>query len=117
MKRLTACVVACGLVAGLLARTAGAQEAADIKVSAGSPYIIIDDKPNAKLKADVARLIADTKAGKRSVLPSTQFPAPQRNNLSKTVKIGIIVGIAVVVIAIIVWKSYEYDCESHCVGF
>ena len=141
MRRITACVVACLIVIGLVARTASAQRApANSEVSTASglgfprelpasgggsdrvaaipplaEFRSAGPKPNEKVKADVAKLVAETKAGKRSVIPSTQFPPPHRNNLSKGAKIGIIVGVALVVIAIIVWKSFEYDCESRCV--
>ena len=56
-----------------------------------------------KLKADVAKLVADARAGKLKV-PAQQFPPPQRNNLSKGATIAIVAGIAgaIVLIAILV---------------
>ena len=57
---------------------------------------------NEKLRAEILKLIADTKAG-RSVMrsPQTQIQRPQRNNLSQGAKIAIGVGIAVAVVAVI----------------
>ena len=121
MKRVTACTLATVLLIGLTARIAGAQKSVE-----GSPYLLAEtpapgqaantNKPNEKLKADVAKLVAETKAGKRSVIPSTQFPPTHSNSLSKKWKIGIVVGVAVVVIAaLIIWKNFELHCESRCV--
>ena len=73
-------------------------------------------KSNEKLKSDVAKMVAETKAGRKGVPSTAQFPMPQRNNLSKTAKIAIIAGIVVVVIAIIiVHEVRELHCESRCV--
>jgi Flp pilus assembly protein TadB len=72
-------------------------------------------KSNEKLKSDVAKMVAETKAGRKGV-PTSQFPMPQRNNLSKTAKIAIVAGIVLVVIAIIiVHEVRELHCESRCV--
>jgi cell division protein FtsL len=57
-----------------------------------------------KLKADVAKLVSDAKAGKLKV-PAQQFPQPKRNNLSKGAKIAIGAGIAAAVIFIILWYT------------
>ena len=57
-----------------------------------------------KLKADVTKLVADTKAGKIKV-PAQQFPQPKRNNLSTGAKIGIGVAIAAVTIFVILWYT------------
>lgn len=61
-------------------------------------------KPNEKLKADMAKLVADAKAGKLK-MPAQQFPQPKKNNLSKGVKIAIGAGIAGAVIFIILWYT------------
>jgi hypothetical protein len=63
----------------------------------------------------VTKLVAETKAGKRSVVPSSQFPPPHSNSLAKAAKIGIVVAIVVVVFAIVAVKSFKYDCKSRCV--
>lgn len=121
MKRIAACVLASVLLIGVTARSAAAQKSFE----GSAPLVLAEtpapaqsannaNKPNQKLKADVAKLVAETKAGKRSVMPSNQFPT--HNSLSKKWKIGIVVGVAVVVIAaLIIWKSFEYHCESRCV--
>jgi hypothetical protein len=71
---------------------------------------------NEKLKSDVAKMIAETKAGRRGAPPTSQFPVPQRNNLSKTAKIAIVAGIVLVVIAIIIVHEVKnIHCESRCV--
>ena len=61
-------------------------------------------KPNEKLKADMAKLVADAKAGKLK-MPAQQFPPPQRNNLSKGAKIAIGAGIAAAIIFVILWHT------------
>ena len=73
-------------------------------------------KPNEKLKSDVAKMVADTKAGRKGAPTAAQFPQPQRNNLSKTAKIAIIAGIAIAIIAIIIVHEVKnINCESRCV--
>ena len=73
-------------------------------------------KPNQKLKSDVAKMVAETKAGRKGAPATSQFPMPQRNNLSKTAKIAIVAGIILVVIAIIiVHEVRDLHCESRCV--
>src|SRR6476660_5928842 len=57
---------------------------------------------NEKLKSDVTKMVAETKAGRHGAPATSQFPVPQRNNLSKTAKIAIVAGIVLVVIAIII---------------
>ena len=61
-------------------------------------------QPNEKLKADVAKLVADAKAGKLKV-PVQHFPQPKRNNLSTGAKIAIIAGIAGAIIFTILWYT------------
>src|SRR5262245_3714681 len=71
---------------------------------------------NEKLKSDVAKMVAETKAGRRGAPATSPFPQPQRSNLSKTAKIAIVAGIMLVVIAIIiVHEVREFNCESRCV--
>lgn len=57
---------------------------------------------NEKLRTGIARLAADTKAGKVKLSPSSQFKPARGNNLSKGQKIAIGVGIAAVVVVAIV---------------
>lgn len=61
-------------------------------------------KADEKLKADMAKLVSDTKAGKFK-MPAQHFPPPHRNNLSKGAKIAIVAGIAGAVIFIILWYT------------
>lgn len=57
---------------------------------------------NAELRAEILKLVADTKAGGNVVrFPRPQLESPHRNNLSKGTKIAIGVAIAVAVVAVI----------------
>ena len=57
---------------------------------------------NEELRAEILKLVADTKAEANVVrFPRPQIQAPQRNNLSKGTKIAIGVAIAVAVVAVI----------------
>ncbi len=58
-------------------------------------------QPNEKLKADMAKLVADAKAGKVAPPERPQIQPAKSNNLSKGTKIAIGVGIAVAVVAIV----------------
>jgi len=80
-----------------------------------NPRVLSTAKPNEKLRADVAKMVAETKAGRTGAPATSQFPSPQRNNLSKTAKIAIVAGIVIVVVAIIAVHSFKYDCKSRCV--
>lgn len=81
-----------------------------------NPEAASTSKPNEKLKSDVAKMVAETKAGRKGTPATPQFPTPQRNNLSKTAKIAIVAGIVLVVIAIIVVHEVKnIHCESRCV--
>ena len=71
---------------------------------------------NEKLKADVAKMIAETKAGRNGAPATSPFPQTQRNNLSKTAKIAIVAGVVLVIVAIIiVHEARQFHCESRCV--
>ena len=65
---------------------------------------IVKAKANEKLKADVAKLVADAKAGKLK-MPAQHFPQPKRNNLSTGAKIAIIAGIAGAIIFTVLWYT------------
>lgn len=69
----------------------------------GNPTATIEktDKPNEKLTADMLKLVAETKAGKRPSAPA-QFQPTRGNNLSKGKKIAIGVGIAAAVVIAVV---------------
>jgi hypothetical protein len=80
------------------------------------PFRIDDNGRNDKLKADMTKLVTKARAGKLYTSPSSQFQPPHSNNLSKTAKIAIIAGIAVVVIGLIVLHGIRnINCESRCV--
>jgi len=81
------------------ARTASGDELKPIENTAAEEGA--KKQANEKLRTDILKLVADTKAGK----VKTEIPPQQpknSNSLSKGAKIGIAVGIAVAVIAIIV---------------
>jgi len=59
------------------------------------------NQKNEKLRTDILKLLADAKAGKVAPVLRPQQPK-NSNSLSKAAKVGIVVGIAVAVIAIIV---------------
>jgi hypothetical protein len=69
-----------------------------------APPAVAKKEANEKLKADVAKLVADAKAGKLKV-PAQHFPQPKRNNLSTGAKIAIVAGIAGAIVFIILWYT------------
>ena len=76
----------------------------------------VDDGRNEKLKSDMTKLVGKAKAGKLYTSPNSQFSPQHSNNLSKTAKIAIIAGIAVVVIGLIILHGIRnIHCESRCV--
>ena len=78
-----------------------------------SPNQTVSER-NAKVRADVTRLVADAKAGK--IVPrSSQVPPRQSNSLSTVAKIAIVAGIVIVVLAIIiVHEVRDFQC-TRCV--
>jgi hypothetical protein len=118
MTRNLALTLTCALILGVAAPFASAQSTSDpnepraLNNSSGTPKV---SEQSEKVRADMAKLVADAKAGK--VVPRTsQFPQHQRNNLSKGAKIAIVAGIVVVVLAIIVVHEVNnIHCESRCV--
>lgn len=56
---------------------------------------------NEKLKAGIAKLVSETKAGKGKLSAAPQMHPAKRNNLSKGTKIAIGVGVVLVVVAAI----------------
>jgi hypothetical protein len=119
MKRtLAPTAVTCVLMISL-ATTAVAQSSPQAKTTnqfLANPETVSAAQCNEKLRSDVANMIAETKAVRKTVPSTPQFPTPQRNNLSKTAKIAIVAGIVLVVIAIIiVHEVRDIHCESRCV--
>jgi hypothetical protein len=53
------------------------------------------------LKADIAKVVADAKAGKRLTVSDPQNQPAQSNNLSKGWKIGIVVIVALVIVTFV----------------
>ena len=115
--RSLAIITACALILAAVTSVSGQsnsdpEKALSQSQSSTSPT---GSEKNAKVRADMAKLVADAKAGK--VAPrTTQFPQPQRNNLSTGAKIAIVAGIVLVVVAIIAIHSVRnIHCESRCV--
>jgi len=81
-----------------------------------NPGTVSTPKSREKLKSDVAKMVAETKAGRSGAPATSPFSQPQRNNLSKTAKVAIVAGIILVVVAIIiVHEVRNVHCESRCV--
>jgi len=119
MKKTLARSAAACVLTSSLATMALAQSSPQSKPTnqfLANPATVSTAKSNEKLKSDVAKMVADTKAGRKGAPTAPQFPQPQRNNLSKTAKIAIVAGIVLVVIAIIiVHEVRDLHCESRCV--
>ena len=118
MKRTVARSAAACVLIILLATMVFAQSSPQSKTTNQflNPDAASTAKPNQKLKSDVAKMVAETKAGRKGAPATSQFPMPQRSNLSKTAKIAIVAGIVLVVIAIIiVHEVRDLHCESRCV--
>src|SRR5262245_57621771 len=117
-KTLARSAAACVLMISL-ATMALAQSSPQSKPNQflASPATESTAKSNEKLKSDVAKMVADTKAGRKGAPTAPQFPQPQRNNLSKTAKIAIVAGIVLVIVAIIIVHEVKngFNCESRCV--
>ena len=118
MIRNLAITIACLLVLSIVTPFTSAQSKSGPNEAQSQDHSSLTPKvsePNAKVRSDMAKLVADAKAGK--VAPRTsQFPQPQRNNLSKGAKIAIVAGIVVVVLAIIVVHEVNnIHCETRCV--
>jgi len=75
----------------------------------------VADLRSEKVRSDVSKMVAEAKAGRAGPPRNTQFSPPHSNNLSKTAKIAIIVGVVLVIAAIVVWKNFKYECKSRCV--
>jgi hypothetical protein len=66
-------------------------------------------KPNEKLKRDVLKLVADTRAGKIAPARPSQFKPTHRNNLSTGAKIGIVAAIGGAIFLIIMFRALNSD--------
>jgi hypothetical protein len=113
MARRTVIILACALIFSVAATNVPCQSLAARNPSSSEPEA--RSEKNAKVRADIAKLVADAKAGKVSPRKS-QFPPPQSNGLSKGAKIAIVAGIVVVILAIIIVHEIKnIHCESRCV--
>ena len=112
-------VLACVLVVTVSTFTVLAQSPSGIdgnaKMAAAPAPVSSSAKTNDKLKSDVLKMVAETRAGRVGAPRDPQSSPTHRNNLSKTAKIAIVAGIVLVVVAIIVWRGFQYDCKSRCV--
>jgi len=113
-RSAAACVLTFSLVTVAFAQSAPQSKTTDQFLA--NPVAPWTATPNEKLKSDVAKMVAETKVGREGAPANSAFPPPQRNNLSKTAKIAIVTGIALVVIAIIIVHEVKnIHCESRCV--
>ena len=113
-RSAAACVLTISLATMAFAQSSPQSETANQFLT--RPNAAPAAKSNDKLKADVAKMVSETKAGQKGAPATQQFPMPQRNNLSKTAKIAIVAGIVLVVLAIvIVHEAKGLHCESRCV--
>ena len=74
-------------------------------------------RPDAKLRAEMEKLVADARAGKVIAAARPQIQPAKSNSLSKKAKVAIGVGIAVIVLAVIIKheKDNFFNCKSRCV--
>lgn len=124
LNKFSSLVVVVALVCTLAGIPAFANTPSDPNAKAGGkadqPDAVVKvDKPadkvvNEKLRTEIRKLIADTKAGRDVVtVPRPQIQPPLRNNLSTGAKIAIGVGIAAVIVTLIFLKKY-CDNEGGC---
>ena len=109
----------------MLISTLGETSVMASSTSGKTPQPIMDEvisvtdeaRPEVKLKSDMEKLIADARAGKVIPAARSQIQPAKSNNLSKTAKIAIGVGIAIIVLAIIYKheKDNFFKCKSRCV--
>lgn len=78
------------------------------EASSKAPSSKSEAKRDAKLKADMLKLLSDAKAGKVAPKPQ-QFPNRSRNNLSTGAKIGIAAAIGGAIVLIIIYSVMNGD--------
>jgi hypothetical protein len=69
-------------------------------------------QPKQGLKADIAKLVADARAGKGLTIVDPQSQPAQSNSLSKTTKIALAVGIGLAIVLVIIVihaKNHLFD--------
>ncbi|HEX8846069.1 MAG TPA: hypothetical protein VF791_15570 [Pyrinomonadaceae bacterium] len=126
-KRFTSLALAITLISTLGGTSAFANppsdpetktDAAKTKPATTVPATTSEIKPNEKLRAEIFKLVADARAGKVTPASSMQIQPRQSNSLSKSVKIGLIVGVAVAVVLVLIFiheRNNFFDCQSRCV--
>jgi len=123
-RRSVSLALAGALVLSVGARPTFAQSAAEqlrgrIRPRTESAFLFLSKNNEArddKLRSDLARLVSDAKAGKIVPRSESQLPSGKSRNLSKTAKIAIIAGVAVVVVGLIGWYAFTHgECKSRCV--
>jgi len=111
------------LAFGLTARSAYAQQLAPLSArlaKSGNPEFVFSAAPahksDDKLRSDLLKLTEEARAGKLRLATQSQLPPGKSHNLSKTAKIAIIAGVAVVVVGLVGWYAFTHtSCKSRCV--
>ena len=124
-RRLPSLGLAGVLVLSIGARVSFAQSGAEelsrrLSQQTGPTFLFLSKSTanrDEKLKSDMAKLMSDARAGKLKAPVQLQLPAGKSNNLSKTAKIAIIAGVAVVVVGLVGWYAFTHggSCKSRCV--
>lgn len=111
LKRLSSLGIVISLICFMCATSAFAGTGSEPNDPAAKPAssLKIETKTNEKLKADMLKLVADTKAGKGRPVTRSQFPSRQRNNLSTGAKIGIAAAIAGAIVVIVIVQKLNSD--------
>jgi hypothetical protein len=111
MKKLVSCGIVGALICCVCLVANGKTEPEATKATTTTAPVpaSTDAKRSEKLRADVQRLVADTKAGKIKV-PAQQFPqSTNRNNMSTGAKIAIVAIIAGTVFLIFMFHAINSD--------
>jgi hypothetical protein len=114
MKRITSVLLASLLILSLGVVSVYGKTASDStpppknpETSAESARSTAESKRNEKVRADMAKLVSDAKAGK--VAPKPQHLPTTRNNLSTGAKIGIAAAIGGAIFLIIMLRALNSD--------
>ena len=107
-KKLLSVLVAAALVCALGGTSALAETRPEDKAAEAAGKV-----PKETLRADIAKLVADAKAGSKTVtLPRPQLQTSKGNSLSKSTKIAIGVGVAIAVV-VIVAVAVNKRCDNE----
>jgi hypothetical protein len=115
-NKFASIVLAAALVCTLAGRPAFANTPSKREAKTQPDLVTEGDKVvNEKLRAEILKLVANTKAGRNVVtFPRPQIQSQQRNNLSKETKIAIGVAIAVAVVAVILISTRCSNEPGSC---